>query len=394
MKIAILTSGVLPVPAVQGGAVETLVDLYLDYNDRHHLHDMTVYSLRHPGTSRHPALASAVNHYRYIDTTSQVARLRKYCYMKRHPGGYYHYSVEYFLGRVIRQLRRHSYDLIIVENRPGYVLRLRDSLDARFVLHLHNDFLNADSREAKAVASGFDAVVSVSDFITRRVRTIAPDTTRCLTVSNAIDTRRFADARPISRASIGLADDDFLIVYSGRLTREKGILELVQAVSRLSTVIPRLRLLVIGATAYGHDQHPTPFIEALRQAAEPVKERITFTGFIDYREVPSYLKTGDVAVVPSMWDEPFGLTVLEAMAAGLPLIATRSGGIPEICEGIATMVDRENIVENLASAIADLYADPERRHTMGTRLQEHARQFDKDTYARNFFDALRLLDAK
>ena len=45
MRIAILTSGILPVPAVQGGAVENLVDFYLEYNDRHRLHDITVYSI-------------------------------------------------------------------------------------------------------------------------------------------------------------------------------------------------------------------------------------------------------------------------------------------------------------------------------------------------------------
>ena len=51
----------------------------------------------------------------------------------------------------------------------------------------------------------------------------------------------------------------------------------------------------------------------------------------------------NIAVLPSMWDEPFGLTIAEALATGLPLITTRSGGIPEICEGVATILDREHI---------------------------------------------------
>ena len=56
MKIAILTSGILPVPAVQGGAVENLIDFYLEYNCQHHLHDITVYSVWNPDISQHPAL--------------------------------------------------------------------------------------------------------------------------------------------------------------------------------------------------------------------------------------------------------------------------------------------------------------------------------------------------
>ena len=67
MKIAILTSGILPVPAVQGGAVENLIDFYLDYNDKNKLHDITIYSVWHPNVKRHSALKSDSNHYIYIN---------------------------------------------------------------------------------------------------------------------------------------------------------------------------------------------------------------------------------------------------------------------------------------------------------------------------------------
>ena len=95
-----------------------------------------------------------------------------------------------------------------------------------------------------------------------------------------------------------------------------------------------------------------------------------------------------MAGLPSMWEEPFGLTIVEALAAGLPLITTRSGGIPEICEGVATIVDKENVVNNLASAILDLYQHPEKREQMAKASIERAQQFDKETYAKNFFAAL------
>ena len=77
MKIAILTSGILPVPAVQGGAVENLIDTYLAYNDQYKLHDITVYSVANPKVKGHPALLSDVNHYRYIQTSDVISRIRK-----------------------------------------------------------------------------------------------------------------------------------------------------------------------------------------------------------------------------------------------------------------------------------------------------------------------------
>lgn len=96
----------------------------------------------------------------------------------------------------------------------------------------------------------------------------------------------------------------------------------------------------------------------------------------------------DIAVVPSLWEEPFGLTVVEAMAAGLPLITTRSGGIPEICEGVATIVERDNIIDNLAAAILDLYHNPVKRKQMSAASLERSKMFDKESYAKNFFAAL------
>ena len=76
------------------------------------------------------------------------------------------------------------------------------------------------------------------------------------------------------------------------------------------------------------------------------------------------------------------------MAAGLPLITTRSGGIPEICERVATIVERENIVNNLSAAILDLYQHPEKRKQMVSASLKRAKDFDKRAYTEKFFAAL------
>ena len=77
MRIAILTSGVLPVPAVQGGAVENLLDFVLEYNNKHQLHDITVFSVFHPKVSNHPAFLSKANHYYYLNSTNLWAKISK-----------------------------------------------------------------------------------------------------------------------------------------------------------------------------------------------------------------------------------------------------------------------------------------------------------------------------
>ena len=390
MKIAILTSGILPVPAVQGGAVENLIDFCLEYNNMHQIHDITVYSIYHPAVKNHPAHISKANHYHYFDTSSLFAKILKHIYIITNGRNeYYHYSVEYFFDRVLRDITKWQYDIIIVENRPGYILKLREKTKAKIILHQENDYLNNTTPQYQNIYDGFNLIINTSLYITKRVTTINPKDSKCKTILNGIDTKHFYDAKPISRRLLDLKNSDFIIVYSGRLTKEKGILELILAINQLN--IPDIKLLIIGANFYGSNQKDTNFIQTLERTSQKIKEQVLFTGYIDYQKIPSYLKMADIAVVPSMWEEPFGLTVVEAMAAGLPLITTRSGGIPEICEGVATIVDRENIVENLAKAILDLYQHPDKRKQMAKASHKRSKLFDKETYAKNFFAALEAL---
>lgn len=388
MKIGILTSGVLPVPAVQGGAVENLIDFCLEYNEQKRLHDITVYTVNHPKLKNHTALNSEVNHYHIIETNSRAAKIRKNIYHLLHQKDeYYHYTVEYYLHEALKHINRQNYDLILIENRPGYALKLKNRTKARIVIHQENDYLNTDTQNYQEIYDAVSLIINTSDYITQRVRTIQPNDTKCRTVLNGIDVQRFLNAHPAQRQTLPLCDDDFVIVYSGRLTEDKGILPLIKAIKQTPEIL-HLKLMIVGASSYGKDKQPTSFIKQLQQESESIKDKVVFTGFIDYEKVPSLLKMADIAVVPSMWEEPFGLTVVEAMAAGLPLITTRSGGIPEICEGVAMIVERENIVSNLASAILDLYQHPEKRKHMSAAAVERSKLFDKERYAREFFKAI------
>ncbi len=378
----------MPVPAVQGGAVENLIDFYLEYNEQHHLHDINVISIWHPDVRNLSEKKSDANHYQYVKQNGLLAKMNKLLYQKRHKNEYYHYTIEYYFEQAYKKIEKDSYDLIIVENRPGFVIKLKERTTIPCILHLHNDFLYPETSRAKEIYNAYHWIICVSDYIISRVQSINPSSIgKCKIVYNAIDLKRVENTIPAKREFLCLSDKDFIIIFSGRLTEEKGILQLIQAVKQTQD-IPNLKLVIIGASAYGKDKQPTPYIKQLVKESELIKDNVVFTGFVNYDQVLSYLKMADIAVVPSMWEEPFGLTVVEAMAAGLPLITTRSGGIPEICEGVATIVERENIVDNLAAAIQDLYDHPEKRKQMAAAGIERSKLFDKETYAKNFFKAL------
>ena len=390
MKIAVLTSGILPVPAVQGGAVENFLDFFLEYNDRHKLHDITVYSVWHPDVDKHPALKSKVNHYYYIDVSGIIAKIKKRLFGYFHKDTHHHYSIEYYLHESLKHLLRCNYDIIIMNNRPGYAEELAGKTNAKLVYNLYNDKLNAQTRACKEIFDAATLIISTSDYITNRVKTIK-DSDKCITVYSGIELQRFrTDFVPkIHRSDLHLSQNDFIMLFSGRVTQEKGIMELIEAMNQLKDY-QDIKLLVIGSSFYGNADNENDFAKSLKEKAEPLKDNIIFTGFIPYSDMPNYLSMTDVAVIPSVWDDPFPTTVLEAQAMGLPIITTRRGGIPEeVTEDNAVLLDTdEHFVDNLAKGILDLYEHPEKRKVMSEASKKRSQLFSKEHYAHEFFEAL------
>ena len=391
MKIAILTSGILPIPAVKGGAVENHIDFYLKYNNEHKIHDMTVYSVWNDAIKGHYALQSQVNHYEYIEVKSLWARIRKNIEHRIYGEGYYHYVIEYYFREAWKRLKKQHYDVILLDNRPGYAVNLDVPQGTRLYIYLHNDLLNNTLPHYREIYDKASRILTVSNYISSCVRTINPHDRKCVAVLNGIDLNAFSpDITPsLTRSQMGLSDNDFVMVFSGRITREKGVVELIDAIIRLSPY-QNIKLLVIGSSFYGDSANEDDFIKSLKQQASVIKERIIFTGFIPYAQMPQYLKISDIAVIPSLWDDPCPNTVLEAQAMGLPIITTRRGGIPEeVTEKNAILLDTdEHFVENLTSAILKLYEHPEIRQKMSEASIDNSKYYNHERYAEDFFKAL------
>ena len=391
MKIAILTSGILPIPAVRGGAVENHIDFYLKYNQEHKLHNMTVYSVADEKTTKHPALKSDVNHYIYIEVNSFWAKIKKNIYHMTHSEKYYHYTIEYYFREAWKLLNKNQYDLILLDNRPGYALNMDVPDKAQLYLYLHNDLLNKNTKGAKTIYNKASRIITVSNYIADCVRTINPYDNKCIPVLNGIDINAFSPniKIKITRKQIGFSEKDFIMVFSGRVTKEKGVNELIESMIRLQDH-PNIKLLIIGSPFYGNTGNEDDYVKSLKHQAEPVKERIRFTGFIPYTNMPQYLKLSDIAVIPSLWDDPCPNTVLEAQAMGLPIITTRRGGIPEeVTEKNAILLPTdEHFIDNLANAILDLYEHPEKRKQMSHEAIKHSKYYNHQRYAEDFFKAL------
>ena len=390
MKLAILTSGMLPIPAVQGGAVENKIDFLLEYNDRMKIHDITVYSPWNKEASMHPALSSKVNHYVFIDVSSVKARLARRIYGYFHSGEYYNYFIEYYFEKVYAHLKNQNYDCIYLDNCPGYVYKLSQRGYKKIVLRLGNDLLNSKTKYNELIFNNLSKILTCSNFVRDKVATIRCDK-KIQTLYNGINIKVFSsmNEQQKKRTDIGLSEDDFVMVYTGRLNKEKGVSELIDAMLMLRDK-PNIKLMIIGSPFFGNVANEDDFVRGLKQKAEGIKDRIVFTGFIPHSQLAQYLKMSDIAVIPSLWDDPCPNTVLEAQAMGLPLITTCRGGIPEeVTEKNAIILETDNhFVDNLAAAILDLYEHPEKRQQMASVALERGKLFTKEIYTKNFFEAL------
>ena len=385
MKIAILTSGILPVPAVQGGAAETLIDLFLDYNARHHLHDITVFSVYHPSVKRHPSLQSSDNHYIYIDRSSSWERLKAKLYGYFHRHDFYHYQIEYFFEQAYRQLRKQMFDLIVLENRPAYALKLSQRLTTPIVTHVHTDLVNPDTPKLVPIVNATKGFICVSEYIRQRILSTGL-TNQATVVYNGLDVHRFCNSATISvsRTSLGFADTDFVAVYSGRIIPKKGVKELVQAIQLLSTY-PDIKLLVVGGDNYADSVSSNSYLDELHDMGRQMYGRVVFTGFVANQELSAYLRIANVAVVPSRINEALGMSCIEATALGLPVIATNDGGIAETLVGQHhILVDKDgDLPRQLSEAILQV-----KNHYSEFTGNHISPLFTKEFYADNFFKAI------
>jgi D-inositol-3-phosphate glycosyltransferase len=181
----------------------------------------------------------------------------------------------------------------------------------------------------RQLANDSDAVVATCPQDQHDLETLyGADPARIHIVPCGVDTRAFRHGdKAAARQRLRLPAQDFIVLQLGRMVPRKGIDNVVRAMALLDGQ-PNARLVVIGGASRTPDEEATPEIARLRQLAAEigVQERVLFAGRRDQSELRDWYVAAD-AFVTTPWYEPFGITPLEAMACGTPVIGTAVGGI-------------------------------------------------------------------
>jgi glycosyltransferase involved in cell wall biosynthesis len=283
--------------------------------------------------------------------------------------------------RVRRELadviRAHDIDLVHSISYPAalYVALASRTTGVKQIWHEHNiKRLHAfNTRIYRFTAATAARVIGPSDAVSHNLRRagIADDT--AITVYNGIDLSRFRidDARAAAvRQELGLRPGQPAVGLFGQMLPHKGHATLVQAAPALHARFPDLRCFFVGALE--NPPYQQSLTAAMAQAG--VSDIFSFTGW--RRDVPDVVRAMDVIVVATTTQEPAALALMETMAMGRPIVATRTGGTPElVLDGVTGRIFEPGDATQLARHLAELLADPAMRQALGTagrqRMEAH-----------------------
>ena len=372
----------LPVPAVQGGAVETLLTHLIRENERQGKLELLCASVPDEAARR---AAEGLQHTKmlYIARPHGHRRYWPMVFVERCLGIAAPYDPWYQKVQLSLALEPPGPDLIVAE---GGNLTQCSAISRMFgrrrcLAHLHGQ--TACSPVMDTIYGG---ILALSEFIRDDyLRTSTLDPKRAYIWYNCVDTQRFRPGPPplALRTRLGFGDRDFVVLFCGRLDPDKGIHKLMEALALLP--VPQIKLLIVGSPFFGRTQQSS-FLRRLEQQARALGNRVQFTGYIPNEDLPDYYRLADLVCVPTLVEEAAGLVAVEAMACGRPVLATRSGGMPEYLEGSqAMLVERgENIADQLAWSIRMLYEHPALCAEMGAAGAKRAKDFSVERYYNEF----------
>lgn len=391
-RIVFIPCGVLPIPAVRGGAVENLVQQLLDQNELYGEYEFIMYS-PYDEKAVKKSYTYKYTSFVFIPLTGILCKVQsvfyRLCGEVKSKVGHYNFQ-NLFLHKIIKDLEQRGHiDYVLLENAPKFAIGIRTHFpDVKIIQHYHN--VPEEQRIWQVVDNCTDKYFCISHFVKRKVEEIfhlgcASDKAKVF--YNCLDISRFYKADEVKRNTIrerlGLEADDCVIIYTGRLQPYKGVKQLIQGFSNLKG--HNVRLLVVGGSFY-EGTKKNKFIQELESIALGLGSKVVFTGFVSYDTIPDYYAIADIAVVPSVCEDAFALTGLEAMAAALPLVVTRVGGIPEVVNNeCAILLDNDNqLSENITTALSCLVANKQKCKAMSIAALKRASTFSIDTYWKNF----------
>ena len=217
------------------------------------------------------------------------------------------------------------------------------------------------TKEAQQAPLSFRHAICVSEATRNTLVAAGVPVSHARIIYTGLDVKHYLNGG--EQHSLHHDDQNLNLLYAGRIYPEKGIDTVIEAMIKLVKGNGKrdIKLSLAGSGSVEYENH---LHQLVNQAG--LTDNVLFLGWVPPAEMPELLRKFDVLLLPSIWPEPFSRAVLEGMISGLVVVATRTGGTPEIIvDGENGLLFMPNDPEDLAKKIAHLIDDPESRNQMG-----------------------------
>lgn len=397
------SNGRYPVPASRGGAVSILVEHLVEANSKTKCANIEVVTYYDEEAERIADSYKNVN-FIWIKPPRIIKALdiflfnfiKKFFKKKKAISYKSLFSLIYYILHSRKYLKKNHYDKVVLQNNIvlAWIIRLTN-YQGEYFYHFHNvPRINAKCKNVFDNCTGYLCVSQyVADQICCEQNPIGPiEKTKVKVLYNCIDTDLF---KPIQdeekifryREKYKIPSGYKIIVFAGRLCEEKGADVLLRAAKILK--YRKVKILVVGSYIHNTDIKDE-YQQRLYSMAQELGDKVIFTGYVPQSELPMVYNLADVAVLPSMWDEPAGLTMIEAMGCGVPVITTQSGGIPEYNGGYGVVLSRDDLlVKSIANNIDMILNNSELSSKMRKMGVQHVvTEFSTKHYLEEFIEKL------
>ncbi|WP_186446103.1 glycosyltransferase family 4 protein [Paenibacillus cremeus] len=238
-----------------------------------------------------------------------------------------------YLRNALKKVAHRHYDMIQIDNRPRFVKRVRKVFPTTpIAVFLHSvTFISPPMTSLKQAANDLgyaDLIIGNSSSLKKTILKRFPNLrNKVHYVHLGVNLKEYRP--PTLQVRIHArrkhkVSGRFAILFAGRLIPRKGIPVLMKAVKTVQKSVPSVKLLVAGGTG------KRAYKAYLQRLGQTLNIPVSFKGYVSRSEMPRFYWSGDCFVCPSQGLEAFGLVNVEAMASGLPCIASKNGGIAEI----------------------------------------------------------------